>query len=252
MGNLQETAFVRSRPFITSFKLSAPQTVYYCKPSNMKQTLLLIFLAFAAHSGFAQDSARTKKYIRPNADLKLNEKQSQAMQDINKSYMESVQDIRKNKSLSREDQKTKLDALQTERSGKIKEVLDADQYAKWQQNREQTMARAGHYKHKAGRKGKRPHEMPAKELGFTDQQSQELKAINKEYMTKAMALKGLDKEEKKAKIKALKDERQQKIKTALGDENYGKYEAWEKERAKEWKEGMKKRKKAPAAPANNL
>ncbi|RPD40818.1 hypothetical protein EG028_12365 [Chitinophaga barathri] len=208
----------------------------------------MIFLALAVHTGYAQDSVKTKMKVRPNADLKLSDKQSLALQDINKSYMQSTQDIRKNKSLSKEDQKTKLDALQAERSGKIKEVLDAEQYAKWQQNREQMMAKADRYKHRSGKKGKSPREVPAKELGFTDSQVEELKAINKEYMAKGMALRGLDKDEKKTKMKALKDERQQKIKTALGDENYGKYETWEKERMKGMKEGMKDRKKkAPAA-----
>ena len=217
----------------------------------MKQTLLLIFLVWAAHAGFAQDSAKTRIKTRPNADLKLNEKQTQAVQEINKTYMENDQDIRRNKNLSQADRKTKMDALQTERSGRLKEVLDAEQYAQWQQNRERMTARADRYKQRSARKGKSPRELPAKELGLTDGQQQELKAINKEFMTKAMALKGLDKEEKRTKIKALKDERKQQIKTALGDESFRKYEAWEKERARSRKEGMKERRKTPA-PANNL
>jgi Spy/CpxP family protein refolding chaperone len=215
----------------------------------MKKILLLMILATAVHTGYAQDSVRTKGKIRPNADLKLNEKQSQALQDINKSYMQGTQEVRKNRDLSKEQQKAKLDALQAERSGKIKEVLDAEQYAKWQQNREQATARADHYKHRDGKKGKRIHEVPVKELGLTDSQGEELKAINKEYMTKAMALKGLDKDEKRSKMKALKDERQQKIKSTLGDDNYSKYEAWEKERMKGFRDGMKERKKK--APATN-
>lgn len=238
--------------FLWKIKLPAPQAVYNCKPPNMKQTLLLIFLAFAAHSGFAQDSVKTRVKERHNADLKLNEKQTKAVQDINKTYMENVQDIRRNKSLSQADRKTKMDALQTERSSRLKEVLDAEQYAQWQQNRERMTARADRYQHRSARKGKSPRELPAKELGLSDSQHEELKAINKEFMTKAMALKGLDKEVKRTKIKALKDERKQQIKTALGDETFRKYEAWEKERAKSRRDGMKERRRKTPAPANNL
>ncbi len=217
----------------------------------MKQTVLLIFLALAAHGGFAQDSAKTRIKARPNADLKLNEKQTQAVLEINKTYMENVQDIRRNRSLSQADRKTKMDALQTERSSRLKEVMDAEQYARWQQNRERAMARAEHYKQRSARKGKSPRELPAKELGLTDSQHEELKAINKEFMTKAMALKGMDKEVKRTKIKALKDERKQQIRTALGDETFRRYAAWEKERARSRKDGMKMRRRAPAR-ANNL
>lgn len=196
----------------------------------MKRLLLLIFLTGAVHAGFAQEKTK----IKPVEDLKLTEQQDKQVKDINRSYINSTQEIRKNKALSKADKKTKLDALGTDRTEKLKSVLDADQFAKWQSNRAST----GERFKDAHRKGmhKKNDAETLKEIGLSDADGEELKSINKDFKSKAVALKdnsGLSREQKQQEMKKLNDERLTRIKTTLGEEKYARYdEHRKKEREK--------------------
>ncbi|RPE09611.1 hypothetical protein EGT74_21780 [Chitinophaga lutea] len=200
----------------------------------MKQLLLLIFLAATTVSaGYAQDSAKTRLKNRQVQDLKLDENQGNQLRDINKSYMQSAQEIRKNEALSKEDRKKQLDALNTERAGRIKSVLSAEQFEKYQQNREKSMARADAYsekRHKKEGRGKgRPSEEMKQSLGLTDAQGQELQNINKDFMARMKELKNnesLSKEQRHEQLKSLNEARKDKIKLALGNETFQKYHDW--------------------------
>lgn len=215
----------------------------------MKKILLFIFLAGTVSMSYAQDSSKTKLKSKQVADLKLDDKQSKEVQQINRSFMKSSMDIRNNNALSQEDKRKQQETLNAERTGKIKSVLNADQFAQWQSNREKTMARAEAYKEKRHRKdgqkgtrGQNSEEM-VKALGLTDTQDQELKNINKDFMTRAGALKNkadLTKEQRHAQMKSLNEERLGKIKTALGDEQYAKYDEWRKKEKAQYRSMKKK------------
>lgn len=196
----------------------------------MKRLLLLIFLTGAVHAGFAQEKTK----VKPVEDLKLTEQQDKQVKDINRSYINSTREVWKDKALSKADKKTKLDALGADRSEKLKSVLDADQFAKWQSNR----ASAGERFKDARRKGmhKKNDAETLKEIGLSDADGEELKSINKDFKSKAVALKdnsGLSREQKQQEMKKLNDERLTKIKTTLGEEKYARYdEHRKKEREK--------------------
>lgn len=196
----------------------------------MRRILLLVFLAGTVSLGYAQ--------TKPAADLKLSEQQSKKLQDINKSFLSSTQDIRKNDGLSKEDKKAKLESLQAERTGQIKNVLDAGQFEQWQKNQSANKEKmAGLMEKRKGKEGRKGHmkdnsDETIKTLGLTEAQGAELKSINKDYAAKAKELKDktdLTKEQKKEQVKALKAERSAKLKTSLGDAQYQKYEALKKE-----------------------
>ncbi len=199
----------------------------------MKQLFLIIFLAGAVSVGYAQDGAKSKVKTRQVEDLKLDEKQENQVRDINKSYMQSAQDIRKNEALSKEDRKKQLDALHTERVGKIKSVLSPEQFEKYQQNREKSMERADDYKEKRHKKEGRgkgaPTEEMKKQVGLTDAQGQELQSINRDFMARMKELKNnesLSKEQRHEQLKSLNEARKDKIKLALGNETFQKYNDW--------------------------
>lgn len=228
----------------------------------MKHFIWMVLLTGTVSLANAQD----KPTARP--DLKLTEQQTTKIRDINKTYIDGMKELRKNEALGKEDRKSKYEALQSTRKEQIKTVLDKEQFTQWEANQKQLADRKGRHHGKFGkegkegkdgkmaRDGKRHHmrdrsEAAVKELGLSEKQSADLKAINKEYMSKAMALKDADKTERRDKMKSLRDERTEKVKLALGEEKFGKYNEWrEKERAHHKsgprKDGMKKK---PAAPA---
>ncbi len=199
----------------------------------------------------AQDKPAAK------ADLKLTEQQTSQIRDINKTYIDGMKELRKNESLSKEDRKSQYEALQSARKDKLKTVLDKDQYAKWEEHQKQFADRKGRHHGRQGKDGRMAHhkrhersQEAVKALGLTEKQSADLKAINKEYMDKAMALKEADKAERRGKMKSLRDERLEKVKLALGEEKFTQYNEWrQKERMQHKsgarKDGMLKKKQPP-------
>lgn len=185
------------------------------------------------------------------ADLKLTEQQTTQIRDINKTYMNGLKELRSDESLSKEARKAKADALKTARKDQLQAVLDKDQFAKWEENQQRFADRDGRRHHgkmgKAGKDGRlaqhKRHERSqeaVKQLGLTEAQGQELKAINKEYMEKAMALKDAEKTERREKMKSLHNERLEKVKLALGEEKFSQYKEWRQKERMQHKSGMRK------------
>lgn len=194
-----------------------------------------MFLAGAVSVGYAQDAAKGKVRNRQVADLQLDEKQENQVRDINKSYIQSVQAIRKNDALSKDERKKQADALQAERLGKIKAVLSPEQFEKYEQNREKTTDRADGYKEKKHKKEGRgkgaPSEEMKKTVGLTDAQGQELQSINRDFMSRMKELKNnesLSQEQRREQLKSLNEARKDKIKLALGNDTFQKYNEWQK------------------------
>lgn len=184
---------------------------------------MLFLIMGAVSTGFAQEK------MKPLEDLKLTEHQDKQVKDINRAYINSTQEIRKDEALNKTDKKNKLDALKTERDEKLKSVLNADQFAKLQSNRAATGERM-----KDGRKKgmhKKNDAEALKEIGLSETEGQELKSINKDFRSKAVALRensGMTKEQRQQEMKKLDDERLTRIKTTLGEEKYARYDEWKK------------------------
>lgn len=186
---------------------------------------MLFLIMGAVSTGFAQEKTKMK----PLEDLKLTEQQDKQVKDINRTYINSTQEIRKNEALNKTDKKNKLDALKTERDEKLKSVLNADQFAKLQSNR----AASGELMKDGRKKGmhKKNDAEALKEIGLSETEGQELKSINKDFRSKAVALRensGMTKEQRQQEMKKLDDERLTRIKTTLGEEKYARYDEWKK------------------------
>lgn len=186
---------------------------------------MLFLIMGAVSTGFAQEKTKMK----PLEDLKLTEQQDKQVKDINRTYINSTQEIRKDEALNKTDKKNKLDALKTERDEKLKSVLNADQFAKLQSNR----AASGERMKDGRKKGmhKKNDAEALKEIGLSETEGQELKSINKDFRSKAVALRensGMTKEQRQQEMKKLDDERLTRIKTTLGEEKYARYDEWKK------------------------
>lgn len=203
----------------------------------MKKILFTLIIAAASTGAFAQDSTRAgKRPVRHEhmksvqEDLKLSDQQNTKVKEINKNYMAGIQELRKDTQLSKEDRKAKMDILNADRSTQFKNVLSADQYAKWESNRTAMHKKMEGMKDKHDRKmvrgkGKRGGDKMHQELGLNQEQQQQLKTINTEFRDKATALrsnKDLSEDDKKSQFKQLREERDGKLKAALTSEQYEK------------------------------
>jgi hypothetical protein len=201
----------------------------------MKKILIALIITSASTAAFAQDSARAHKRpmheqrAKMQEDLKLDEKQSAQVKDINKEFMTSAQAVQKDKELSKEQRKSKLEALDKRRSDRFKTVMNKDQFAKWESNRAATRAKMEGYKEKrhdkmVKGKGKRG-DRSKQDLGLNEEQSKQLKSINGDFHDKALAIrnnKDLSEDQRKEQFKQLREQRDSKLKATLNAEQYEK------------------------------
>lgn len=89
--------------------------------------------------------------------LKLTEAQKQKIQALQKEQREKGEKIRQDTSLTPEQRREKMRALREENDRKMKEILTAEQYEKWQQSRQ---TRAGAPNRGAGERRGPPGERP--------------------------------------------------------------------------------------------
>ena len=75
-------------------------------------------------------------------ELNLTADQKPKFQEIWKNAMEQRKAVREDTSLSKEDRKTKMKAINEDTNKQLKDLLTADQYAKWQE-----MTQKGHKGH---------------------------------------------------------------------------------------------------------
>ncbi|AEA44912.1 hypothetical protein [Fluviicola taffensis] len=106
------------------------------------KTFILAFVFLVGGTAMAQQQAK-KEHKTPEqratgltqkmtAKLGLDETQKTKIQNINLGIAQKNDAIRNNTSLSRDEKRTQLKETQTSRNSQYKEVLSADQYAKYE------------------------------------------------------------------------------------------------------------------------
>jgi Spy/CpxP family protein refolding chaperone len=191
----------------------------------------------------AQDSTSKKhrheggKRPKMEQQLGFTDAQKSEFKNLNESYRTQIKAVHDNASLSKEDQKTKIEALRKQQHEKMQSLLTAEQkskmasYKKDGKGKEGKAGAAGRKgkdgkersgKDFAGKKGDRmkggnPAELKQK-LGLSDAQAQQLKTSREQFQTKAKAIREdskLTDEQKKAQMKVLAEQRQQSLKSVL-------------------------------------
>jgi hypothetical protein len=130
--------------------------------------------------------------------------------------MQEMRELWQDQNLSRQEKLEKFKAVQAEMQPKLKEILTAEQWEKWQKQRG-TQDRAG-------------LQDALKDLNLTDEQKEELKPLWQEQAEKVRELrqdKSLSPQEKMAKVKAIQEEMEPKLKQVLTGEQF---EKWQKQR----------------------
>lgn len=175
--------------------------------------------------------------------LGLTDAQKAEFKNLNESYRTQIKAVRDNSSLSKEDQKTKIEALRKQQHEKMQSLLTAEQKTKMASYRKDWKGKDG----KAGAPGRKGKDFAGKKgdhkrgdmkggnsaelkqkLGLSDAQAQQLKASQEQFKTKAKAIREdskLTEEQKKAQMKVLAEQRQQSLKSVLTAEQIEKMKA---------------------------
>jgi periplasmic protein CpxP/Spy len=117
----------------------------------MNRTLLIALLLGGALS--LQPTVRAEEPKRGEAirerlqevgkELNLTDEQKEKLKPIFQAQAEKVKELRADTSLTREQKIEKFKAIRDEIAPKVKEILTAEQFAKWEKIREQFREKAG-------------------------------------------------------------------------------------------------------------
>ncbi|MFN6944938.1 MAG: hypothetical protein ACK4ND_08305 [Cytophagaceae bacterium] len=188
--------------------------------------LFLAGTAVYAQSPHVQsnNTDRSKKHEQFKKDLNLDEQQEAAIKALREEYKTKAGEIKNNSSLNEEQRKSEFMKLHKEKRSRMQEILTPEQTQMLKEKK------AEYQKNKKGKgeKGgyKTDYAQLKKDLNLTDQQVNDMKALNENYRTKKAAVKSsssLDEEAKRAQYKSLRSEKNTELKKILSEEQYNKY-----------------------------
>ncbi len=165
-----------------------------------------------------------KQAERMKTELGLDDVQYKAVKAINEDHAAKLSKVWHDSTMSKDTKHQQMKALHNEREAALKKVLSAEQHKKLAANRSEQ--RTKHGARMAGPRGDFTERMQ-KELSLTDEQTQKIKAINREFGQQFRSLRNdstISKEDNTARIKQLRDEYQKKLKTVLNEEQFNKWE----------------------------
>ncbi|HEY0272078.1 MAG TPA: hypothetical protein VGC22_02785 [Chitinophaga sp.] len=182
---------------------------------------------------FAGMQAKTKQ------DLGLTDAQSQQLAAASKDFFKSMADLHKNSASSDSaTRRAQFQSLRTAYEGKVKGILSADQYAKWQQRQQdmRTHMRPGG----PGFGGARPdfgkmNERIKQDLGLNDDQRKQLSAATRDFFKNARSLRSAgDSAARRTQFQALKAQYDSKVQAILTPDQFAKWQ----QRRQQMRHGM--------------
>ncbi|MBI5772758.1 MAG: hypothetical protein HZA89_03320 [Verrucomicrobia bacterium] len=155
-------------------------------------------------------------------ELNLNEDQKSKLQEFMRENGEKLRALREDQSTPREDKAKKFQEFQEAMSAKMKEVLTAEQFTKWEKSRASGPGAGG----LAG--GREQIQKALEELNLTPEQKEKVEAAMKEQGQAMQGLRDASPEERREKFQKLQETMTAKMKEILNKEQF---EKWEKSRA---------------------
>ena len=195
----------------------------------MKKSMIFFGLMIVSTVMFAQRKMgpmerAAKQAERMKTELGLDDVQYKAVKAINEDHAAKLSKVWHDSTMSKDTKHQQMKALHNEREAALKKVLSAEQHKKLAANRSEQ--RTKHGARMAGPRGDFTERMQ-KELSLTDEQTEKIKAINREFGQQFRSLRNdstISKEDNTARIKQLRDEYQKKLKTVLNEEQFNKWE----------------------------
>jgi len=155
-------------------------------------------------------------------ELNLNEDQKSKLQEFIRENGEKIRALREDQSTPREEKAKKFQEFQDAMSTKMKEVLTAEQFAKWDKSRASGPGGGG----LAG--GREQMQKMLEELNLTDEQKEKVQAAMKGQGETMQSLRDASPEERREKFQKIQETMTAKMKEIL---NKDQFEKWEKSRA---------------------
>jgi protein CpxP len=201
----------------------------------MKKYSLLMGLMIVSTIIFAQQNADAparpgKHGDRLKKELALTDDQFNSVKSINKDFGARASELRKDSTLTKESKHQKGKDLRAEKDAALKKVMSEEQYSKFTDIRSARAKKSGHgRKHQSGDRALKMK----KALSLSDEQTSEIKTLDKEYSEKFQKIRRdstVSKEMKKTQARQLNDEHRVKTKSVLTDDQLQKWEAQRKAR----------------------
>jgi Spy/CpxP family protein refolding chaperone len=199
----------------------------------MKRTMIVLgALMMLSSLIFAQKKERPHgqregHLERLKTELSLSDAQYASIKGINKKYAEQFSQIRKDSVTTRKDKHTTLKGLREKRQSEINSVLSPEQKTKLETLKKQRAEKRK--EHQKARAEKHGAQMINK-LSLTDDQAAKLKAENKSFFEKVLALRSSNnKEANKAEMKKLRKDHEDAVKSILTTEQFSKWKDMRKE-----------------------
>jgi Spy/CpxP family protein refolding chaperone len=195
----------------------------------MKKSMIFFGLMIASTVMFAQRKVdpmerAAKQAEHMKKELGLDEVQYKAVKAINEEHAGKVMKLFGDSTISQEAKHQQMKTLRNEKETALRKVLTEEQHKKRLANQSDHHRKHGAKmaKHRGNYAGRMQ-----KELSLTDEQNAKMKAINREFGQKFRALRNdstLSKEDNQTKMKQLKVEYQEKMKSVLTEEQFEKWE----------------------------
>ncbi|SCB84946.1 hypothetical protein GA0116948_101519 [Chitinophaga costaii] len=170
-------------------------------------------------------------------ELGLTDTQSQQLATANKDFFKHMGELHKNSASSDSaTRRTQFQTLRTNYESTVKGILNADQYAKWQQHEQEMRSHMRPGGPGApGFDSPRPdfgkmNERIKQDLGLNDDQSKQLSAATQDFFKNAQSLRGTgDSAARRTQFQALKTQYDSKVQAILTPEQFAKWQQHQQE-----------------------
>ena len=178
---------------------------------------------------FRKEKFEHKQFDHGNMASKLNLTQDQKVQmkSLNESFKSQLQELKKNESLTVKEQKERREALITQHKASVEAILTPEQRQQLESRQKNGLAKkeGKNLKDEKGPKGEKLDKL--KQLNLTDNQGQQIKAVNEDFRTKMQAIQKdnqLTSAQKKEQAETLQKQHTESIKAVLTAEQKAKLE----------------------------
>ncbi|QQS29231.1 MAG: hypothetical protein IPM47_20765 [Sphingobacteriales bacterium] len=231
----------------------------YLKLMSWKR-LLLFALIFASGAVFAQppqgklnpEQRAQKMTEKMTESLKLNEKQANAVSEINNRFAKQVSEIWQNKELTQPDKKAKMQALKAQKEKELQSALTKEQFDRFNQIKAENHNRMkGKMKEHGNKKMANPEERAKHQterlqnhLNLSPQQAEKANQINLKYAKEAEVLhqeREAARTEMQNKHRTMRETHRQEIRNILTEEQKNLYDQKKQEMKEKHKNGKQPR-----------
>lgn len=185
----------------------------------MKMTQIFIAALFLLMGTFLQAQHSQQQALQ---EVGLSDAEIKEVRTTHEDFKEKAKAVRKNTTMDRKEQGTQLRTLQRERTARLQEIMGEERYVEYKKVSAEK---------RAANKGRRDEAMES--LNLTDEQMEDLKAINEKYRAEGKTLRTnekMSKEDMRLEGKELRQAQQKEIQSVMSEAQYKQYREMKKQK----------------------